>query len=89
MKEIKKYLVDGSDYLLSYSKMTGKKVRDIEGYVTDEFGDCTFKLCTIVFEDGSSQSVEGEHDLPYLIDYDDKIIKLMDRLYKEENEGEE
>ena len=84
----KDYLVKGSNYRLSYMKMTGKKVVDIEGYVFTGFGDPTFKLSEIVFDDGSRQNVEGEHDFPYLIDYDEKTAELMDAINKEEDEEE-
>ncbi len=83
-----KYLVKGSDYQLSYSKMVGKKIKDIEGYISTEYDEPTFKLCKIVFEDGSHQGVEGEHDFPYLVDYDDRIVGLMEKIDKEEEDEE-
>lgn len=68
LKEIK---ADNSDFYLSLSKlMGGKKVKDIQGYLSQEFGDPVFKLCKVVFEDGTQMGCEGEHDLPYLTDYD-------------------
>ncbi len=84
----KDYLVKGSDYRLSYLKMTGKKVVDIEGYISTEYDEPTFKLCEIVFDDGSRQGVEGEHDFPYLVDYDDKTQELMEEIDKEEENEE-
>ena len=82
----KEFLTRGG--LLSYLKMTGKKVKDIRGYVSDEFGEPTFRLCTIVFEDDTKQNIEGEHDFPYLVDYNKKTIELMEKL-KEEQRNEE
>ncbi len=79
-----KFFVDGSDCLISYTKLTCKKIKDIEGYISEEYGEATFKICNITFEDGSQQGVEGEHDYPYIVDYDEKIQKLMDILYAEE-----
>lgn len=78
-----KYLAGENDYEFSYSKICGKKIKDLWGYVTTEFGDATFKLTTIVFEDGTKQGVEGEHDLPYLVDYDEKTMILLEKLHEE------
>jgi len=60
--------VDGSDYEISLSKFIGKKVVDLTGYATSEFGSSipVFKVCRVVFEDGTSEHVEGEHDIPYI-----------------------
>jgi hypothetical protein len=59
-------LVEGSTYLLSLAKLTGKKVKDIQGYATEEEGEAAFKLSRIVFEDDTYVRVEGEHDFPYV-----------------------
>ena len=55
-------------YEQSLSAIKGKKITDIVGYVTAEYGDDTlvFKLTRILFEDGSHEDVEGEHDFPYI-----------------------
>ena len=81
----KKYLVEGSNYRISYLKLSGLRVKDIEGYISDEFGEPTFKLCEIVFEDNSRQNVEGEHDFPYLVDYNEKTANLMEEISKEQS----
>ena len=81
----KDYLCDNSDWELSLVKLTGKKIKDITGYVTNEFGDPTFKLCSEVLEDGKTLFAEGEHDLPYLCDLDEKILE---EIWKEENKEE-
>ena len=60
--------VPGSDLYISLNKLHGKAVKDIHGYITTEFGDPTFKMSKVVFEDGTSVFCEGEHDLPYLTD---------------------
>lgn len=83
----KDFLVKGSDYRLSYVKLSGKKIKDIEGYISTEFDEPTFKICEIEFEDGSKQGVEGEHDFPYIVDYDEKTSKLMEEIDKEEEEN--
>ena len=82
MKE--KYLIKDSDYEMSYFKISGKKVKDVTGWVSNEFGEPIFKISHIYFEDGTIQGVEGEHDFPYIIDNDDKTQELMEKLVEEE-----
>jgi len=62
-------LSKGDSWYLSLSKLTGKKIKDIGGYITNEFGEPTFKLCFIEFEDGSQLGCEGEHDMPYTVTF--------------------
>ena len=63
--------VEGSTYLLSLVKITGKAIKDIHGYVTDPYDVApTFKLIHVILEDDTSFYVEGEHDFPYLVDTD-------------------
>ncbi len=81
---IKDFLVEGSDYLLSYSKISGKKVKDIIGYVSTEYAEPTFKICQIIFDDGTEQYVEGEHDFPYLVDDNERTLDLLDKINKEQ-----
>lgn len=63
-------------YELSLEKITKVRIKDIHGYVSYGFGDPTFKLTRIIFEDGSELDVEGEHDMPYVVAYDDMAKKL-------------
>ena len=60
-------IADKSGNFISLSKLTDKKIKDVVGYFTNEFGEPCFKLCSVEFEDGSVCFAEGEHDLPYLI----------------------
>jgi len=60
------YMVEGSDYLVSLTKLVGDDIADVMGYVTYEFGDATFKLSQVVFKDGTTVWVGGEHDCAYL-----------------------
>ena len=60
---------DDSDYRVSLSKLIGKEVQDIVGYLSQEFGEVLFKLTKVVLADGSEMGVEGEHDFPYLVSY--------------------
>ena len=74
---------DGSEFHLSFNKISKKKIKDMIGYVSTEYGDPTFQISYILFEDGSKQYVEGEHDFPYLIDYDGPTQEVLDKLSKE------
>lgn len=67
--ELSDILIEGDDYDISLSKLVGKTIKDVVGYITTEYGSAMFKLSYIVFEDGSQVGVEGEHDLPYVIEY--------------------
>lgn len=62
------FLVEGSDYRVSLSKLVGKNIKDIHVMITNAmFGDdYQIKLSRIVFEDGTDFLVEGEHDWPYV-----------------------
>lgn len=73
-----KHLAKGSDFLLSLSSIVGKKVVDIHGYVTGKFDMLNFKLVAVVFEDGTVEGIEGEHDCPY-IPQPAKHIQLRDK----------
>ena len=84
MRDKKDVLVEGSDYRISLMKLTGKKIKDIEGYVSTAFCEPVFLLCAVVFDDGSKFGCEGEHDLPYLTDYDDQTTGNLDKLSKDE-----
>jgi hypothetical protein len=68
-----------SEYEISLAKMLGKKIKDVRGYISKEFGDLTFKLSNIELEDGTKLSCEGEHDFPYIPDIDDE---LLENIYK-------
>jgi len=59
---------DTNSYCISLVKLIGKKIVDIDGYVTSEFGEPSFKVSWLKLEDGTEMSFEGEHDLPYLVE---------------------
>ena len=48
------------------SKVLGKKIKDIEVYITYEFGDPTIQLFKLILDDDSYAWCEGEHDMAYL-----------------------
>lgn len=85
---------EDSSYEIDLLKLVGKRVKAITGYLSMEFGyDPSFKLCQIVFEDGTSMGVEGEHDFPYVVEW--RLEKqpnfndeTLHRLYAEINENE-
>lgn len=87
-------LVEGSDYFISLTKLTGKVIKDIEFYPSMEFGEVGLKLCWVTFEDGTQLFIEGEHDFPYVVDYSKERTLLPDEdvlydLYKQLNEEDE
>jgi hypothetical protein len=59
---------EGRPQWLSLSSMVGKKITDLEGYVSFHFGMDTpvFNVCNVVFDDGARQSLQGEHDISYI-----------------------
>ncbi len=71
MTTLKDLLVEGSRYELSLTRMLEQPVVDVLGYISNEFGEPTFKLTRLVLENGVSVRVEGEHDFPYLTPYED------------------
>jgi hypothetical protein len=83
--------IEGSDYLISLHKLIGKPIKDIQGYLTSEFGDVTFKMSKVEFADGTFLGCEGEHDLPYLVGFDEQPNfddETLQELYDQEKEDE-
>ena len=84
MMQAQDVMVDGSTYLVSLSKITGLKIADIQGIITNPFDvGATFQLCHVVLDDGTKIDVEGEHDFPYLVpDHEsleyDNLAPLLD-----------
>ena len=80
------------DYI-SLVKVVGKKITDITGYITKEFGEPTFQLFAIEFEDGTDLWVEGEHDMPYVYEYGSKTPKgfneNIEEIWKTDPDNEE
>jgi hypothetical protein len=76
---------------ISLSNLIGKEIKDITGYLSEEYGDITFVLNTVVFIDDTKLGIEGEHDFPFLVEYlkqpqpnfDDETLQ---RLYEESEE---
>lgn len=53
---------------LSLASIVGKKIIDLEGHVSHKFGVDTpvFDISAVVFEDGTTMRLQGEHDIAYL-----------------------
>jgi hypothetical protein len=63
----KNFLYGDSDYLCSLNAFVNKKVVDVIGYPSDPFGGTpVFVISQLLFEDGTTIYVEGEHDTAYL-----------------------
>ena len=80
-----------SDYEIGLSLLVGKKIKEVKGSLTRVMGKVSFELTEIVFEDSSKMSVEGEHDFPYLTEYQSQPQPNFDddtlaRLYEEQDE---
>jgi hypothetical protein len=80
----KKYQFEDSDYELSLTKLTGKKIVDVVGYVCKEFGGTLFQVTSIVLEGGERIFVEGEHDIVYATESVSLDEELIEKIYKEE-----
>jgi hypothetical protein len=73
--QLKDVLADGSTYEISLKKLSGLEVVDVLGYISNEFGQPTFKLTNVVLSNGCRIGVEGEHDFPYLTPhYRDELV---------------
>lgn len=82
----KKEVETGDGYSLSLLKLLPGKVaiKDVAGYVTNEFGEPLFKLVYIELTNGEKIFVEGEHDLPYLATSQTLSNEQLKSLYDED-----
>ena len=86
--------IPDTQYTIGLTRLTGLKIREVLGYLSQEFGDTIFKITALELEDGSLIGVEGEHDFPYLSTYARYPIpnmdeETLDRLYDEDNPDED
>lgn len=58
--------VEGSIYELSLVKLTGLAITDIYGYLDNQFDEPVWNVTKIMFADGSSVRMNGEHDIAYI-----------------------
>lgn len=87
--KIEEILTDG-DWQIGLSKVLGKQIKEIHGYITGNENDGEyFKMTKIEFENGTFMFAEGEHDMPYLTTTngaDERKISQAAKLTKEEEE---
>ena len=92
---MKKYEeVKTSDYEIGITKITDKKVKEIHGYLSTEFGEPVFKITKVEFEDGKFLGAEGKHDFPYLTGFGDETVDGYDddnleNIYKTDPDNED
>lgn len=72
MKNYNDVAIEGSKYEIGLTKIIDKKIKEVRGYLSNDFGDLVFKMSKIELEDGTFLGCEGEHDIPYLVEYGDK-----------------
>ncbi len=63
-----------SSFEYGLTKILGKQIKEINGYISNEYGEPTFQMTSILLEDDTSIRCEGEHDCPYLA-YNDELDK--------------
>lgn len=87
MKTLKDVRFDGS-HSISLSKLVGKELSDIKGYLTGEFGgEPCFKMTHVVLKDGTEFWCEGEHDCPYLAEHTAKFeLEQLEIIWEEQNQ---
>jgi hypothetical protein len=61
-----KVKLDGSEFELSLSKVTGLKIKDVGFYVTEQRGEMFAVLTDILFDDGTRIGVGGAYDMAFL-----------------------
>lgn len=67
--QAKDILFDERQYaLVSLSKLWGKEIKDVTGYLSTQFGrdNIVFSVSCVEFADGTSLAIEGEHDIAYV-----------------------
>lgn len=77
---------EDSTHLLSLSKIYDKKIKDLVGFISQPFDEGTFifEISKVVFEDGSDEWLDGEHELAF-IPMDDANEKTFKKLFKQQN----
>lgn len=74
------------DFAYGLSKILEKQIKEIHGYVSTEFGEPTFHMSSIEFEDGTLITCEGDREYAYLA-YNEKLDKKCQEIHKEESEN--
>ncbi len=76
-----------SDHEYGLTKILGKQILEVNGYISTEYAEPAFKMTSILFTDGTNVTCEGEHDCPYLA-YNDKLDEQCQKIHDEENKNE-
>lgn len=76
---------DDDRFYLSLSKVYGKKVKDLVGFISTPFDEDTyiFKISKVVFEDGTDEWLDGEHECAF-IPMSDTNEKTFKSLFKQQ-----
>jgi hypothetical protein len=63
-----KYLSDvDPTWMHSLSKITNRKIVDVIGFPSLEFGEpATFECCYVIFDNGEKLTMDGEHEIAYV-----------------------
>ena len=83
---------DGNWTQISLAKLTGQKIKDIQGYITNSDWDATFIVTRIVFENGNTLLMGGEHDMPFIDDEDAELnmdTDTLEDLYSQQEEEDD
>lgn len=78
-----------SNYEISLSKLVGKKIEDVRGFIDMQFDTPVFNVSDIVFTDKTTVTLEGEHDCAYIPSCDSQPNLDEDTLMSLSDEGEE
>lgn len=78
------------DHEKSLSAIIGKKIVEVAGYPSNEFGDDTlvFKITRIIFENGFALGVAGKHGMPY-VPNDEEMQEILELHYKADEDEDE
>jgi hypothetical protein len=84
MKTLADVKFDPNSFFMSLNKLLDKRVVDIRCGISKEWGEPVVTCYSILFDDGTSVSLQGEHDIIYI---DDTTCseEQLDLLYEEEN----
>jgi len=66
---------------LKLSDVAGRKVVEVRGRISTEFGDPTFRVVAVEFDDGTAAVLEAERDFPYV------LVKVPERFHEKEDES--
>ena len=86
---MKKEEISTSDFEIGLSKVIGKKIKEVHGYISgDEDEGQHFQMTKVEFEDGTWMWAEGEHDMPYLWTEDGKVQRKISQAAKSTKDEE-